>query len=105
MYDSMLSTNGDNDCDECKIVASKKRELESRYYSLSYTAQDYDRQKGDGAFKKDFSAAAKLMDSLLKEKTALVVDHEFEHAAHEANETDEEEDAEHAADVGVPVIK
>jgi hypothetical protein len=91
-----------DECEECKKVDSKKQELNSRYYSLSYAKEDYDRQKGEGAFKKDFAAATKLMDDLLKEKTSLIVDHEFQHAAHEASETEEEEDREH--ETGVPVI-
>lgn len=103
MYDYPSTVgNGDDGCAECKKIDSKKRELDSRYYSLSYTAEDYDRKKAKGSFKKDYPAANKLMESLLKERTDLVVDHQMQHAAHEASETEEEEEAEHT--VGVPVI-
>ena len=97
-----MTAEGNNGCAECKKIDAKKQELNSRYYSLSYAADDYDRKKGAGSFKKDFSAANKLMDSILKEKTALIVDHEFQHAAHEESETPEEEELEN--DTGVPII-
>jgi hypothetical protein len=100
-YPSTLGPVKD-ECPECKAIESKKQELGSRYNSLSYTADDYDRKKGKGSFKKDFSDADKLMNAILKEKTSLIVDHEFQHAMHEQKESPEIESEEH--DTGVPVI-
>jgi hypothetical protein len=96
---------GDNakaECADCKAVDAKRQELESRYNSMYYTAQGYDRQKGKGAFKKEFSGANRLMESLLKEKTLLVVNHQMEHAKHELGEEPEEEEMEE--ETGVPII-
>ena len=101
MYD-VPSVGAKEDCAECKKVAAKVSELSSRYRSLLYTSEDFNRQRGEGAFKKAYPAAQKMMDTLLKEKTDLTVDHEMQHAEHELNETEEEELAEQ--ETGVPVI-
>lgn len=47
------------------------RELESRIRHLQYTIEDYERQKGKGAFAKKYPESAVLYDSLLTQKVNL----------------------------------
>ena len=54
-------------------LEKERGELSSRYHSLYYSAEEYDRKKGSGAFAKKFETAKKLMDALLDKKTALDV--------------------------------
>jgi hypothetical protein len=103
----MISTidNVKDECPDCKAVESKRRELGSRYDSMYYTSQDYDRQKGKGSFKKEFPAAHSLMNDILREKTSLVVNHQMDHAEHEMGESKEQEDLESSEKAaGVPII-
>ena len=73
----MLDTNPKIDPEKQKLE-KKRSELSSRYHSLSYASEDYDRKKGKGAFSKAFPEAHKLMDSLLKEKTQIDIDRALE---------------------------
>ena len=61
-----------------QALEKKRSELSSRYHSLSYASEDYDRKKGKGAFAKAFPEANKLMDGLLKEKTQIDIDRALE---------------------------
>lgn len=88
-------------CPLCKNNMKEYESANSRYHSLRYTADDYDRVKGKGAFKKKYPDSAKLMDELLEKKTALKI----AHAKHEPVEEKEEAvDAPRPSTAGVPVI-
>lgn len=73
----MLDTNPKISPEKEKLE-KKRSELSSRYYSLFYASEDYDRKKGKGSFAKAFPDANKLMDSLLKEKTQIDIDRALE---------------------------
>ena len=81
-----LDTNHKTLSPEKEKLEKKRSELSSRYHSLSYTAEDYDRKKGKGSFSKSFPDAHKLLDSLLKEKTQMEIDRAIE-PADEAKES------------------
>ena len=60
-----------NHDDHYKKMKQERETLSSRYHSLHYSSDDYDRAKGKGAFKKKYPDGAKLLTDLLDKKIAL----------------------------------
>lgn len=60
---------------ECKEFMRKYEELRSRASHLQYAAEDYDRQKGKGAFRKKFPGESKLLDTLTEQKIKMTAQH------------------------------
>ena len=61
--------------DDCKSCKSKYQELGSRIRHLEGVKWDYDNLKGKGSFKKDQKEAYNLLESLVKKKVDLAVEH------------------------------
>ena len=51
-----------------EALRKKEQDISSRYHHLRYAADDYDRARGKGPFKKAKPDAQKLLDGLLDEK-------------------------------------
>jgi hypothetical protein len=85
-------------CPQCKEKHKEYEQINSRYHSLYYAMDDYDRRKGKGNFKKKFPDSVKLLDDLLDKKTKL----QIAHVMHEP--VKEEADNPQPSTVGVPVI-
>lgn len=66
-----------HNCDDCKKDGAHKKsnELGSRISSMRYHAEDYDRMKGKGRFKKDHPDSHEMMESMMDEKTKLMTKH------------------------------
>lgn len=60
---------------DCKDMMKKYNELDSRARHLQYAAEDYDRQKGKGAFKKKFTEESKLLETLIEQKIKMTAQH------------------------------
>jgi len=64
-----------HNCPDCKDKHKEYNEISSRISSLRYHAEDYDRTKGKGKFKKDHPDSAKVMDDLMTKKTKMLTAH------------------------------
>lgn len=86
--------------DPKKVALQKKEsEINSRYHHLRYAADDYDRAKGKGAFKKFKPDAQKLLDELLNERLEMAT----KLAKIEAPDSDSEE-ANEAPRLSIPIV-
>lgn len=64
-------------CSKCKEEGADKKhsELSSRISSMRWHAEDYDRMKGKGRFKKDHPDSHEMMEKMMDDKTKLLTNH------------------------------
>lgn len=73
MHD-MISASPSTGSSEKEDFEKKYSELCCRISSLQYAAEDYDRIKGKGAFRREHKLESTILDSLLNKKIAMAAE-------------------------------